>query len=218
MIDDVRRLLVEYRWAPVALALAGLGILLWLYRRRRARTVARQWLAAHRYGVRRLSIPWWHFRGWRFGPALTRNNNRAFEVRADVVDEKLGGHGVVWLRVWIGLGGDEIHDTEVFWETMPDAERQGDSSAGGAPWEQAQLELLRRVASGERTFRPDRHGEEDGEQFDLLIEHILAMQRRGLLTCATPVAETRRSDRRYAFVSDVRLTPEGERVAQATER
>lgn len=214
----MNRLLAEHPWVPVAFALLLVGALLHaVVRRRRARAVASAWLAEHDYRIRRLSLPWWSLRAWRFGPALLRNNDNAFEVRAEVEDRKLGGRGVVWLRIWLGWSGSETYAPDVFWENMPNAER-GSDRASGPPWEGAQLEVLRRVAAGTHTFRPDDHrSPEAGADFDLLVEHILALQRRGLLTCATPVAETRRS-RSYALVSDVALTPEGEQIARTLGR
>jgi hypothetical protein len=208
------RTLAEHPWVAVAFTLVlAVALLHTVVRRRRARAVATRWLAEHDYRIRRVSLPWWSLRAYRFGPALLRNNDHAFQVRAEIEDGKLGGVGVVWLRVWIGWSGTETYAPDIFWESMPTAER-GSAGSSGPPWEGAQLELLRRVAAGTHAFRPDDHrSPEAGAEFDLLVEHILALQRRGFLACATPVAETRHA-RTYALVSEVALTPEGERIAR----
>lgn len=183
----------------------------YLMRRRRARQAARDWLEQHSYHPRTLTIPWFRTRAYRFAPAPLRNNDKAFYLRAEVEDRKLGGVGIVWLRTWIGWAGTEVGDTEVFWEQMALA-REGEPS--GPTWEAAQLVLLERIAAGEETLRPsDNRTAAAGSAFDLEVEHVLAMQRRGLVTCATPVAETRIAGRTYAYVTDVRLTDEGQRLA-----
>ena len=47
--------------------------------------------------------------------------------------------------------------------------------------------------------------------FDTTVEHLLALNRRGLLTCATPIAELK-ADAQYATVTDVTLTDAGRRA------
>jgi hypothetical protein len=179
-------------------------------RRGKARQAALDWLRQHSYHPRRLTIPWLSTRAYRFAPAPLRNNDKAFYLRAEVEDRKLGGVGIVWIRTWIGWTGTEIGDTEVFWEHMP-AEAEGVPT--GPTWESAQLVMLDRVAAGERTFRPaDNRSAEAGAAFDLEVEHLLALQRRGLIVCGTPVAEVRIPGRAYAYVPDVQLTEEGQRI------
>jgi hypothetical protein len=96
---------------------------------------------------------------------------------------------------------------------MPDPWAAGVPLAG-PPWDAAQLALLARVAAGETSFRPEAAGgAAAGAAFDRVVEHLLAMQRRGLVTCATPVGEVGRPDQHYAAVFDVALTAEGARVA-----
>ena len=84
----------------------------------------------------------------------------------------------------------------------------------------AQIAILRRTASGEYTFRPDGRDPDARREFDETVEHILALQRRGLLTCSTPIAELK-ADAQYAAIGDVVLTDEGRRAleqADAAER
>jgi hypothetical protein len=188
-----------------------LGLAQYVMRRGKARQAALEWLRQHGYHPRRLTIPWISTRAYRFAPAPLRNNDKAFYLRAEVEDRKLGGVGTVWIRTWIGWIGTEIGDTEVFWEHMPAAV---DGMPSGPVWEAAQLALLDRIAAGERTFRPrDSRSVEAGAAFDLDVEHLMALQRRGLVLCATPVAEVRVPGRAYAWVTDVELTEEGQRVA-----
>lgn len=187
-----------------------LGLAQYIMRRSKARQVALDWLRQHSYQPRRLTIPWFFTRAYRFAPAPLRNNDKAFYLRAEVEDRKLGGVGIVWIRTWIGWMGNEIHDTEVFWEQMAAA---NDGLPAGPTWEMAQLALLDRVAAGEHTFRPaDTRSAEAGAAFDLEVEHLMALQRRGLVTCAAPVAEVRIPGRAYAFVTDAALTEEGQRI------
>ena len=182
----------------------------WRYRQAAARDLAERWLTAHGYHIRELRERWMGDPG--FPVHLLRDRDSAADFRAVVDDRKLGGTGVVWLRVWGGWWGDDGDEPEVVWERMPEV---ADAEApAGTPWEAAQLALLARVAAGERDFRPDaRRGAAPGAAFDGLVEHLLAMERRGLVTCATPLAEVGRPGRMYAALTDVALTPEGARVA-----
>ncbi len=53
-------------------------------------------------------------------------------------------------------------------------------------------------------------------KFDEEVEHILALNRRGLVTCATPIAELR-SDAQYAAITDVELTADGRRMIERAD-
>jgi hypothetical protein len=75
-------------------------------------------------------------------------------------------------------------------------------------WESAQIAVLRRVAAGESSLRPSGRDAAARVEFDTLVEHVLALNHRGLLHCATPIAELR-ADAQYAAVTDVELTEEG---------
>jgi hypothetical protein len=178
-------------------------------RRDRGRAEAERWLLSHGYRVRELGEPWWPSGRPSFGPSRGRDPDNACEFRAVVDDRRLGGTGVVWLRVW-----PDDDEPDVAWERRPNPNVAG-APAAGAPWDARQLALLARIAGQETRFRFDgADSAEAGAEFDALVEDLLAMQRRGLITCATPLAETRRPGRQYALVTDVSLTPEGLRIAK----
>jgi len=123
---------------------------------------------------------------------------------------RLGGTGAVRLRVWTDLLGMMDREPEISWDRMTTL------TDGGAPtpemeWENAQIAVLRRVASGETTWRPEGRAPQARADFDATIEHILALHHRGLLQCSTPIAELH-GEAQYAEVADVVLTPEGRRV------
>jgi hypothetical protein len=121
--------------------------------------------------------------------------------RAVVEDRSFGGTGTVWFRVWPGLAGKLGEEIEVNWETMP-ARVAEDAPPLEEGWWTRQLELLRRIQRGETTFRLRGHDPAQGAEFDELVEYLLAMQRRGLITFGTPLANLR-GDSQYAAVTDV---------------
>ena len=189
--------------------LLGVLVVVEVLRRRSARQIAERWLTQHNYRVRRLRPVYLsarpHFRATPF-----RNNKWAVDFRAEVDDMRLGGTGEVRLRVWTDLLGLMDRDPEISWDRMPTL------ADGGAPtpemeWENAQIAVLRRVANGEMTWRPEGRDAQARADFDATVEHILALHHRGLLQCSTPIAELL-SDAQYAEVADVVLTPEGRRV------
>ena len=187
-------------------ALLALQIGWAIWRRRAARDIAERWLAQHNYRVTRLRPVYWSARPmFRLTPF--RNNDWAVDYRAEVDDLRLGGSGEVRLRVWTDWLGMIDREPEISWVRMPTLD------AAGAPtpemqWENAQIAVLRRVASGESTLRPAGRDAAARAEFDTLVEHVLALNRRGLLHCATPIAELR-EDAQYAAVADVVLTDEG---------
>jgi hypothetical protein len=187
------------------LVVATLAHSVWRYTT--ARSIADRWLTQHRYRVRSLRMGW--FRLPRFAPKLFRNEGRAFEFRAEVDDLRLGGTGVVWLRVWTDWIGLSEREPEVSWERMPVRVDDG-SRALEDTWAERQLELLQRIARGETTFRARARSVDDGGEFDELVEHILALSRRGLVTCNTPILDVR-GNSQYAAVTGVALTASGER-------
>jgi hypothetical protein len=192
-------------------ALVALQIAWAIWRRRSAREIAERWLAHHNYRVKRLRPVYWSTRPvFRLTPF--RNNDWAVDFRAEVDDMRLGGTGEVRLRVWTDWLGMIDREPEISWVRMPTLE--AGPPAPEVQWENAQIAVLRRVASGESTFRPEGRDSAAREAFDALVEHVLALQRRGLLHCATPIAELR-ADAQYAAVADVVLTNEGR---QALER
>jgi hypothetical protein len=181
----------------------------WWWRRARAREIAERWLTQHRYRARSLRVSYWDNRP-RFRATPFRDNDWAVDFRAEVDDMRLGGTGVVRLRVWTDWLGMIDREPEVSWDKMPTEE------GGGAPspetqWANAQLALLRRVARGESTFRPTGRDDAARAAFDEEVEHLLAMQRRGLLTCPTPIGELE-GNAQYAAVTDVVLTEDGHRA------
>ena len=200
-------------WLAVAI-LIGAVVAVELWRRRRAREIAEQWLTQHNYRVRRLQPVYLsarpHFRATPF-----RNNDRAVEVRAEVDDMRLGGTGEVRLRVWTDLLGLMDREPEVSWDRMPTL-ADGGALTPEMEWENAQIAVLRRVAGGDTTWRPEGRDPEARAEFDTLVEHILALQRRGLLHCATPIAELR-SEAQYAEIADVVVTTEGRRVIERAD-
>ena len=195
-------------YAGIVVILLGLGNYFW--RRQTARDRAELWLMDNHYHVRELRMPWFVGIG-RFPPHLFGSNKNAFVFRAVVEDRSLGGTGVVWLRVWVGFFGT-LNDVEESWERMPKRE-PGDTAPVEEQWAERQLDLLRRIHDGETTFRPTGRDPAAGAEFDELVEYLLAMQRRGLITCGTPLANLH-GESQYAAVTDAALTKAGERVLQ----
>ena len=195
-------------YAFAAVILFGLGHYAW--RRSGARDRAELWLMHHQYRVRELRVPWF-VNPARFPTHLFRSSRSAIVFRAVVDDRSFGGTGVVWLRVWTGMFGvlsDE--DVEVSWERMPHPE-PGDERPIDAAWSERQIELLRRIAAGESTFQVTDRDPAAGAQFDELVEYLLALQRRGLVTFGTPMANLTGGSQ-YEAVSNVVLTDAGERA------
>jgi len=205
-----------YRMTDQTALLAGtmimaLGLGHWWWRRQRAREIAGRWLAQHHYRVRSLRFVYWSARP-RFRATPLRNNDWAVDLRANVDDMRLGGTGEVRLRVWTDWLGMIDREPEVSWDRMP-TEGETGAQPPEVQWADAQLAILRRVADGEQTFRPAGREAAARSDFDETVEHLLALQRRGLVTCATPIAELK-ADAQYAAVTDIALTDEGRRVLE----
>lgn len=193
-------------YALLAVICFGLGHYAW--RRSVARGRAERWLASHQYQIRELRVPWFVSPA-RFAMSLFRSSKSAIVFRAVVEDRSLGGTGVVWLRVWTGWLGTLGDDVEVSWESMP--RRQPDDAPPlEAQWAERQLGLLRRIAAGETTFRLESREPASGASFDELVEYLLALQRRGLITFGTPIANLAGGSE-YEAVEDATLTEAGER-------
>lgn len=186
---------------------AGVGH--WWWRRQRAREIAERWLTRHHYRVRSLRFVYFSLAP-RFRATPFRNNDWAVDLRAEVDDLRLGGTGEVRLRVWTDWLGMIDREPEVSWDRMP-VEREGSAPAPAAQWAESQLALLRRVADGESSLRPASRERAARAEFDETVEHVLALQRRGLVTCATPIAELK-GDAQYAAISNIALTDGGRRV------
>ena len=196
-------------YAVAAVAIFAIGHSLW--RRQAARDRAERWLAENRYQVRELRAPWFVGIG-RFPLSLWRSSKNAIVFRAVVDDQSFGGTGVVWLRVWTGWLGALGDDLEVSWERMP-KRATADDGPIEERWAERQLELLHRISDGETTFRLAGRDASDGAEFDDLVEYLLAMQRRGLITCGTPLANLH-GESQYAAVTNAALTKAGERLLQ----
>ena len=196
---------------PVALGVLSIGLAWWRYSQ--ARGIAERWLAQNRYRVHWLKRAWWtgHMR-FRLTPF--RNNDWAVDFRAEVDDLRLGGTGIVRLRVWTDWLGMIDRQPEITWDRMP-KEESGPKDTE-TQWHESQIALLRRVADGESVFRPDGRDEASRAAFDSTVEHVLALSRRNLLTCATPIAEIK-ANAQYAAVTNVVLTPEGRRVLERAD-
>lgn len=192
-------------WLPALLVAFVIGTTTWRYYT--ARGIAERWLMQHRYRAKSLRIGWFSFT--RFAPKLFRNEKKAFEFRAEVEDLSLGGTGVLWLRVWTDWIGLSEREPEVTWDRMPQRLAQGAGTFEDRLEEQL-LELLARVAGGESTFRAPSGGVDDGGAFDELVEHVLALSRRGLVTCDTPLASMRGTGQ-YAAITNVAITERGAR-------
>ena len=200
-------------WLAVAILIGAL-VVFELLRRRRAREIAERWLAGHNYRVRSLRPVYLSARP-RFRATPFRNNDWAVDFRAEVDDLRLGGTGEVRLRVWTDLLGLMDREPEISWDRMPTL-ADGGALTPEMEWENAQMAVLRRVASGDTTWRPEGRDPQARADFDAMVEHILALQRRGLLHCATPIAELR-DDAQYAEVADVVVTPEGRRAIERAD-
>lgn len=190
----------------VVAAIIFVALAHYAWQRRAARDIVERWLMENRFRARELRVPW--FSVGNFPMTFFRSQKSAVVFRAVVEDRSLGGTGIVWFRVWPGLAGKLGEELEVNWEKMP-ARAAEDEPPLEEGWWARQLELLRRVQRGETTFRLRGHDPEQGKEFDELVEYLLAMQRRGLITFGTPLANLR-GESQYAAVTDVILTHAGE--------
>ena len=199
-------------WAAIAAAAVLSAALRDQYLARQAREVVERWAAQHRYRLVHCRRAWLSLSLVNTAPRYDalglerRRHAYAFDVAVE--DRALGGtsRGRVTVRGdWLS-GFDE--DLEVAWDELntPDPA----AAPAGPSWDAAQLALLGRVADGETTFRPDDpHSAEAGERFDLLVEHLQAMQRRGLVDFPAPLADISGRGRQYAAVTTVTLTAAG---------
>jgi hypothetical protein len=170
-----------------------------------ARLIAESWLREHHYRVLKLGLGGFSF--FRFAPRLFRNDDSAFAFRAFVEDKQLGGAGIVWLRVWTDRLGMIEREPEISWERRP-IPLEIAPAQPEEQWEQAQRVLLRHIARGTTSFTAPRREAPDAMPFDELIEHLLAMQNRGLIACSAPV-ESRKPGARYELIEFVELTDAG---------
>ena len=194
------------------LCAASIGYSVWM--QHEARDIAETWLMQNRFRVHSLKVGWFSF--MRFRPQWFRNNDRAHEFRAVVTDMSLGGTGVMWLRVWTDRAGLIMREPEISWERMP--ERAPGAGASDRPlddqWRSAQHALLARIAAGETSFVTSR-GDAAAAAFDEQVEHLLAMQKRGLITCDAPLP-SRAPGALYDAISNVQLTDTGRSYLKIT--
>jgi hypothetical protein len=200
-------------WLVTAAGAVSVG--LWLWRRHRAREIADRWLHQNGYRVRSLRFSYFDMQP-RFRLTPFRNNDWAVDFRAEVDDTKLGGTGLVRLRVWTDWLGMLEREPEISWVRMPVADHGAAAKTPETQWADAQLDILRRAAAGERTFRPAGNDAVARRQFDETVEHILALQRRGLVTCSSPMAELK-VDAQYAVITNVELTEDGGRALERAD-
>jgi hypothetical protein len=186
-----------------AVMILGTGHQWWRYSR--AKSTADEWLREHHYRVMKLSLPW--FRGMVFPPSMFRNSNNAYVFEADVDDTELGGTGTIFLRVWITWLGMAYNDVEVVWQRMPHG-GMGEVRPLAERLADEQLGLMRRVAAGETRFYAPRRWEKDGAKYDEMVEHLLALSRRGMITCTEP-ASGEKGVTQWSDVTDVALTAAG---------
>lgn len=186
--------------------IVALGIAQYLWRYSQAKSTAENWLRRHHYRARELDMPW--FRGPMFAPSWGRNSENAFVFRVVIDDTELGGTGSLWLRVWTTWFGGIDNEVEVIWDEMPDGHVDGAKPLFDRI-QDMQISLLRRVADGETAFYSPRHPENGGgAEFDGMVEHLMALSRRGMVTCDEP-HPGKPGLTQYSELSNVALTEEG---------
>jgi hypothetical protein len=188
------------------------GIGQYWYRYNIARGVAQAWLQEHHYRAVEFGLLWFH--GIAFAPRLDMYWHRPFVFKAVVNDSELGGTGVVWLRVWTPFIGVVDDDVDVVWKEMPHGEADGGAQPLGNRMEDAQLGLIHRIASGETSFYAprQREGGNASLEYDEMVEHLLALSRRGMITCKEPDSGIK-GWTQYSDVTNVALTDEGRKLA-----
>lgn len=192
--------------AVLAAAVVLLGIAHTVWRWSTAKNIAEQWLEQHHYRTKSLRTAW--FGAMLFAPALLRSSRNAFVFLANVDDKELGGTGELGLRVWLTFFGAQNGDVETAWKRMPEG---GDIRAEPLMERlaDAQISVLRRVAAGETAFYAPRHPDESQQrEFDELVEHVLALSARGMLTHGAPVTDGRPGSG-YESIGSLGLTQSG---------
>lgn len=183
-------------YVAIAALIAITSVLGWhLWGKAAARAAAEEWLIQHRYHLREIRPP--SFRPGVFLSSLFGNEKSAFDFEAVVDDRDLGGTSTVLVRVWadrIGRLTGEI-------ETVADSIARSDAT-------QTQITILQRVAAGETGFYAPRNSEAEDAEFNQLVEHIIALSRRGMVKCDAPTVDVRDSGQ-YVAIDKIMLTPAG---------
>jgi hypothetical protein len=192
-----------YQFYIVASVFAVLSTFWYLWRRATAKGVAEQWLRQHHYHVVALRAPW--LRMPIFASSFLRNSNNAFDFEAIVEDRDLGGESRLFLRVWANWMGQFDGEVEVVIDEISHGEEAHPLMEQLAD---AQSTVLHRIANGETAFYAPRRSEGGGPEFDELVEHVLALSRRGMLTCDAPSVDGRATTS-YTSVDNIALTPAG---------
>lgn len=199
-------------WLGALLIIAVLAHSVWRYHT--ARAIAEDWLRRHRYRARALRMSW--FALPRFAPKFFRDEGRAYQFRAEVDDLRLGGTGILWLRVWTDWYGLMQREPEVNWERMP-VDLDERSRTMEDKLLELQLSLLGRVADGETTFRMRTGATDMSTDAVNVVEHVMALARRGLVTCDAPLLSGR-GEAQVAAVTNVAVTDDGRRLLGAQRR
>jgi hypothetical protein len=188
----------------VAALVAIVLVLGWhIWGRSAARVAAEQWLIQHRYRIREIRAPW--FRGGGFVSSLYRNTPNAYEFEAIVEDSHLGRTARVLLRV----GADRFGQLTGEIEAVTDEILRSDGNA--PPLDRlahTQLEILQRVAAGETGFHVPRLSDGEDAEFNELVEHVIALSRRGMVKCDAPTVDVRDSGQ-YTAIDNIMLTTAG---------
>lgn len=188
----------------IGFVVLAIGQYWWRYTQ--AKSTAEDWLRRHHYRVRQLRMPL--FSGMIFAPSWVRNSKNAFTFRAMIDDTELGGTGTLCLRVWTTWLGTIDNEVEIAWEQMPEG-GANDAQPLFDRLTETQLVLLQRVADGETAFYGPRRSERGGAEFDQMVEHLLALSRRGLITCSEP-RQGAKGETQYSDITKVGITSEGQ--------
>jgi hypothetical protein len=190
----------------LGIAAAVLSLIWYGWQRAAAKSAAEQWLIQHHYHIRELRAPW-----FRFGlltSSLHRNENNAYDFEAVVDDRDLGGTARIFLRVWGDRFGQLTGEIETSIDQIARAESEGETPLMERLAD-AQSEVLHRIGNGETAFYGPRRSEGGDAEFDELVEHVLALSRRGMITCDAPSVDVYNVGH-YASIEKVALTPAGQ--------
>jgi hypothetical protein len=192
----------QTQWLIALVILGGAASIayeVWQYHT--AKEIAETWLLQHKYKVHSLRRAWFSLN--HFWPKMFRREERSVEFRVILTDQQLGGTGELWMRVWVDRTGLIDREPELSWEKMPTREKT-ESETLEERNRKAQLSLLRQIESGTTRFVAEHS---DDAAFDESVEHLLALQKRDLITCT--IRNSRRPGRLYDVVDNAELTVTG---------